>query len=310
MFKRIKGISDVILLLLALGTFLPLLSGFLWVFELTAHFKPHMAILALLLAMYAIFKKHIVFTCLAVVMLLFNAYVFLPHFQQNNVPDPTLAVRVLGANVNWKNERYELTRQVIENLSPDIIGLLETTEQWKQQLSSISKQYNSYYHDDLSGENFGMAIMSRFPITELKVLQLSDEGYPTLSATIMINNLPTQVLVVHPPPPMTGRLSRIRNEQFDAIAAMARENPRMIVLGDFNTTPWTASYRRITRGNGMKLASGGFAYATTWPTQLSLLGIPIDHIMIAPSMSVVRYESARDIGSDHRPVYTDIVVTR
>lgn len=310
MFKRIKSISDVFLLLLAIGTFLPLLSGVFWLFELPAHLKSHMAIFALFLSIYAIFKKHVLFTFVAILLLILNSYVFLPHFSQGKVPDPTLAVRVLSVNVNWKNQKYENARQVINNLSPDIIGVLETTPEWKAQLNSVSSQYNSYYHESPGDNNLGMAIMSRFPIDELKLLYLSDDGYPTLSALITINELPVRVLIVHPPPPRSADYVRIRNEQFDAIAEIARNSPQIIVLGDFNSTPWAGSFRRLTRGNSMKLTSSGFAYATTWPTQLSLLGMPIDHIMISQSMGVVRHEAGRDIGSDHRPVYADIVVRR
>jgi len=195
-------------------------------------------------------------------------------------------------------------------LNPHIIGLLETNERWQQELEEVSEPYHTYFHHDEPDRKFGLAIMSRYPIVDLKVLDLSDEKFPSLLANIDVNGSEVRVLVVHPPPPLSAELTRIRNEQFDAIAEMARADPRLVVIGDFNTTPWVPSFKRLTRGNGMTLTSNGFPYATTWPTELGLLGIPIDHILISEGMRVVRHESARNIGSDHRPVFADIVLGR
>jgi len=308
--KRRRGLSDLLIILLAIGTVLPLFGNYFWLFELPGHFKPHMAILALLLAIYSIFKKHIRFTMLAMLLVLVNSYIFIPYFSQNKVPDPTLAVRVMTTNLNWANSRVTSVRKVIENLNPHVIGLLETNERWEQELQEVGERYNSYYHHGPDDGKFGVAIMSRYPIVDLKVINLSDEAYPSLLASIDVNGDEVRALVVHPPPPMSAELTRIRNEQFDAIAEMGRADPRLIVMGDFNSTPWVPGFRRLSRGNGLTLTSRGFPYATTWPTELGMMGIPIDHILISGGMRVVRHESARNIGSDHRPVFADIVFGR
>jgi len=54
--------------------------------------------------------------------------------------------------------------------------------------------------------------------------------------------------------------------------------------------------------SGLKDGRSGFGIHPTWPAQFSLMGIPIDHLLISPELSVHHFTTGPHVGSDHLPV--------
>lgn len=77
----------------------------------------------------------------------------------------------------------------------------------------------------------------------------------------------------------------------------------IIVAGDFNTAPWSATLRKVIRSVDIKNTASGYGLQTTWHSKFpSFLRMPIDHILCSQNFKVVYREAQGDIGSDHVPV--------
>jgi len=74
---------------------------------------------------------------------------------------------------------------------------------------------------------------------------------------------------------------------------------RMIVTGDFNSTPWSFIRQRDDRVFGLIRRDRAVA---TWPTWAPVPFLPIDHIYAGPGWATVKVERGPNLGSDHYPL--------
>jgi len=79
---------------------------------------------------------------------------------------------------------------------------------------------------------------------------------------------------------------------------------RMILSGDFNTTPWSVSLRRADATLGLIRRDRA---VPTWPAQVlgqpwPLPFLPIDHVYAGPGWATVKVERGPYLGSDHYPL--------
>ena len=132
-----------------------------------------------------------------------------------------------------------------------------------------------------------------------------------------------------------GRLLDVRNTHFDHVGVVAREQcaelvaamapvevdgavPAIVLMGDFNTGPETAPYRRIL-ASGLRDARAVspvvFGPAGTFngfDIAADNEGVAIDHVFIGPGLAVERFGVLTDsfggrVISDHFPVVADLV---
>jgi endonuclease/exonuclease/phosphatase (EEP) superfamily protein YafD len=62
------------------------------------------------------------------------------------------------------------------------------------------------------------------------------------------------------------------------------------------------------RQTGLKNSRRGFGILPTWPTFLPLLSIPIDHFLLSPEFAVLKTGQGPNIGSDHVPLITELML--
>ena len=82
----------------------------------------------------------------------------------------------------------------------------------------------------------------------------------------------------------------------------------MVLIGDFNTSPWSLAFKRLLRHSGLKSAADGFGYQPTWPAQWPWLGIPIDHCLVSDGVVVREFSTAGPTGSDHLAIHARLSV--
>ncbi len=110
------------------------------------------------------------------------------------------------------------------------------------------------------------------------------------------------VIGVHTLPPRDRPYANRHAEQLQALAKRIRIEKRpVIVLGDFNSTPWSSRYRRFLDEAGLVSSVQGFGAPGTWPAMLPMR-IPIDHVLHSPSLRTVDRRVGPSVGSDHLAV--------
>jgi endonuclease/exonuclease/phosphatase (EEP) superfamily protein YafD len=71
---------------------------------------------------------------------------------------------------------------------------------------------------------------------------------------------------------------------------------------------WSPFYKNMVKTGNLRNARSGFGILPTWPTFLPLAYIPIDHFLVSKEIGVLKIRTGRNVGSDHLPLITDLVL--
>ena len=134
---------------------------------------------------------------------------------------------------------------------------------------------------------------------------------PILSAEVNWQGQEMSILSLHVTRPRNASTARFQQIELEAIAQWVQttQTPShsVIILGDFNSTPWSQIFRTFQRQSGLSLARQGWGLKPTWPAWLPpFLQIPIDCGLHSPSLTPAKYQVGPNLGSDHRPIKLQI----
>jgi len=209
-------------------------------------------------------------------------------------------VRVLVANVLTSNLQRERLLGLIEREQPDVIALVEVDDHWLAALRPLEATY-PYRVVETRDDNFGVALFSRRPLTEQAIVHPGAFELPVIDVRLG-GDCPLRLVLAHPPPPISRAYAEVRNEMLSELATRVAGDPRTVLVGDLNCTPWVAPFRRLLRDGRLRDSRVGIGQQASWPTPLGVLGIPIDHVLIGDALAISERALGEVIGSDHRPV--------
>jgi endonuclease/exonuclease/phosphatase (EEP) superfamily protein YafD len=303
-------------LLLWLGAFVCFFttSGFFgrvgWLCELTSHFRVQYAVCLLMLGAFLCLKKKFrigaVFTAFAAANLIVIVPCFLGARPPGDFGGHTLRVMLL--NVRTENERYDLVVASIKKFRPDLVVIEEVNERWLKELARLREDYPHVKHE-ARDDNFGIALFSRLPFEDAEIVYLGRAEVPSVTVRLVVAGRKLTILGTHPLPPGSLENFRLRNEQLDAVATFVRKQPNpLIVLGDFNVTPWSYYFERLVKEGGLTDSSAGRGIHATWPAAGLPLRIPIDHCLVSAEVGIASKIIGGNVGSGHLPVVVDLVL--
>lgn len=211
-------------------------------------------------------------------------------------------LEVLFANVNRSNGDHDALIRLLEIRAPDVVGLSEVDDAWLAALEAVSDSF-PYVVLEPRDDNFGIALLSRMPLTSGEVLELGPAGLPSIRAEVVVEGEPVTVWVTHPIPPVNRFAAEMRDGQLREIGErVAREEGAVIVVGDLNDSPWSPTFREFTRAAGLQSAARGLRSLYTWPTDFPILFTRLDHCLYAGRLAERGYSVLPSIGSDHFPL--------
>jgi len=209
-------------------------------------------------------------------------------------------INVLSGNQN----HHVLSRYLLESQS-DVIVAVEITPQWEGVLLKALSEAYPYHISSSRIDSFGMLLLSRYPLSEKSVSSLGSYGLPMISTVVSTPEKQVSIFGVHPIPPM-GSQEAENNLAYLAVVAesVKKENDRpVLVLGDFNATPWSAHYSQLMSVTQLQNAATRQPFLTTWsPFNLPVLGLQLDHILYSSEFSLCDIDAGPFNQSDHRPV--------
>lgn len=217
-------------------------------------------------------------------------------------------LRVMSHNIWAQNQDYDAIQQSILQENPDILFLTEITKSTMRDLQNRLEY--PYSQRSNRGSN---AFFSRYPILSAtpEYPNVTDHGLTfSLVAQIQTPQEMLTVVGIHPPIPLTQSSFAVRNQQFERLAPFIRQVPnRVIVLGDFNTSPWSPYFDQFLQGAELSSVTQGQGIWATWSYESSLphwfAKIPIDHIA-SRGFDCIDAWAGRANGSDHRPVIAEL----
>jgi len=92
-----------------------------------------------------------------------------------------------------------------------------------------------------------------------------------------------------------------------AAGAWVRDRPgEVIVVGDFNASPWSHAFRGLRRNAGLIDTMRGAGLQPSWPDGWGVLALPIDHVLHTEGLGSEDRHTGPAFSSAHRPVLVTI----
>ena len=271
------------------------MAGFLaslhWVLELTCHFRVQYLAASFVCGVVLLFFRDYRWSVAALSGVLLNGAVVVPWFVGGVTSAPTPSAktfRVLLSNVFTNNRNSAALLKLIQSEAPDLVVLQEVDDRWVEEMQPLQGLFPHGKAIPRS-DNFGIALWSRFPLTQVSDLTLSEIDVPSILAAFTWNGKPIFILATHPLP--TGRKEgfEARNEQLNKIANLARDSQApLAVIGDLNVTMFSPYYAKLMRDSQLTNARKGAGVLPTWPTFFPLLAIPLDHCLVSRTFRVAQ----------------------
>ncbi|MFM1801382.1 MAG: hypothetical protein RJA81_734 [Planctomycetota bacterium] len=289
-------------------------GSYYFLIDLFSHFRLVYSLAFVLGIVVALLTSQKVFLRLWVLAFFINGFSVFSMFY----PDSTAkadsnghSLRVMTINVLRSNSEKQAVTDAILKHNPDILIAVEVDQPWARVFSeALSAQWPHALVDDRF-DNYGVLIYSKFPLIQGESFESPMAYVPTIRAEVKLGEDSCVVYGVHTFPPMSDfNATALQSQLADIAQRVSRETKPVILMGDLNSTPWSAYFKRFLRNSGLVDSQQGFGPQSSWPTNLPYIGLPIDHVLISPEIFVKTRKIGSHNGSDHRPVYADLVIPK
>lgn len=279
--------------------------------DLASHFMMQYATGALcLLALGLVFRSPRSVLALLLFTFCVAGYALLPYLPITKPSPDGETLKIMQVNVLFINKNPALLKSLIEKEQPDIVVSSETPPVFAEMFEALKSDYPWQDLHPQKGNPRGLGVISKRKLANAQRTHFDHKGVPSQVFTIDLGGQDVTFVSIHPFTPIEN-IER-RDNEFRLIAARYKKEPvkNLVILGDFNATPYCAAYKQLISALDLTNARDGFGVYPSWPTFLPtpFLRIPIDHVLVSRSIAVHNFGTATPIGSDHLPTLTEISV--
>ncbi|GAA2278563.1 endonuclease/exonuclease/phosphatase family protein [Nonomuraea roseoviolacea subsp. roseoviolacea] len=218
-------------------------------------------------------------------------------------------LRVLSANLLVGSADPAALMALVERLRPDVLALQELTPAAVERLETAGLRRALPYVVARPGPGAGgSALYARHRLTPVA-------GPPpgTFEQAAGVLELPggprVEVVSVHPCAVHVSETRPCWRRELDALPRA--DGTLRVLAGDFNATLDHLPLRRLLASGYRDAAdAAGRGLTPTWPARgwHGLPGVAIDHVLVPEGVSVRGYDVQAPVGSDHRPVFAELVL--
>lgn len=285
-----------------------------WWLDVLANFRAQfvvaLAVLGLVIMMSRWRKSGYVVLAAALLNLVVVLPLYIGSPAEPRIDAPT--IRVMTFNLLSTNEDYAAVVEYIEAVDPDLVFLHEASRPWEVAMESADLDYEIIRprSDDLI---FGTLVLVRGE----DITAVSHGFAAAAPRAVSLDYRPhgwdvaISVLGTHPLAPTDQERADLRDAQMGFAGEWASsQSGAFMVVGDFNSTPWSWPFRLLMGSADLENSQRGFGLQPTFPSTSNLLfRIPIDHLVHSPALEVTSRQLGPSLGSDHFPLVVDLQVT-
>ena len=303
----------------ALLAFSGLLAKQVWIADVASLFRPYALIASVLVLLACLGRRRPGLILLAAVLLIGEAVLVAAPALRGD-PQPRVVhdgrqLTVITFNCLGSNPNSRTAVAWLRRMHPDILVLEELPPSWGPDLDTLN-DILPYRASLLQDTRSDTDVFSRQPISSAQAYQPAPDLRALIHAVVRIDGRPVQVFGIHPNTLHDPQEWADRNNALELSAQWVAQTRRdaatrsggakdaALVLGDWNTPPWSPYFHAFLRIAGLKSADG-----VLWPPVTRVLaspfgmriGSPIDHVAVSSDVRVEKCETGPDLGSDHVP---------
>jgi hypothetical protein len=181
---------------------------------------------------------------------------------------------------------------------PDIVAIADPSAAGRDRTAELAGVFPIRL--DIAGPDGPIILARQGVVAELAASQ-SVTSFHLLRARIGFGASTFDLAVIHldRPWPLGGG----QGAAAQLTEQIAGETSRLIVLGDFNRTPWMNDLKRLQRA--LDISAG--RTPASWPSWLAApFRLPLDFVLVGRELSVRSAKLGPSLGSDHLPVIAEI----
>ncbi|MCG2431859.1 endonuclease/exonuclease/phosphatase family protein [Aequorivita xiaoshiensis] len=222
-------------------------------------------------------------------------------------------ISLLLTNVKMSNRNSQKLISIINQRDPDLILAMEVDSWWDNNLDIFVNDY-PFSQKVILDNTYGMILYSKLPFLEKEIYYLNNENVPSFESTILLNNgKRLSLFCMHPVPPTHfKKLPDNAGQKEKALMKMgAMINKRKyptVVAGDLNDVVWSNVDKLTNTKSILYDVRVGRGFFNNFNAENFLMRWPLDHVFVTDEFSVKKLERLSDIGSDHFPMYIELVL--
>ncbi|WNG61363.1 hypothetical protein F0U59_46650 [Archangium gephyra] len=235
-------------------------------------------------------------------------------------PESEGGLRVMTFNIQSAIRGLDKVSEVIRSASPDIVALQEVDvgsrranglDQPAELARRTGLKYFAHFRTtSLFGGDYGVAILSRFPLESVEQhplpVETGTEPRTVARVHMKVHGQDVSVYVTH----LTRRPFNggVRVRQSAAIMKLMAADPRpKLLMGDMNDTPDSGSLRLFKRELADAFELRGEGSADTYPLPV-IPNLRIDYVLASDRFMPRHSKVLRVNASDHYPVVADLTL--
>lgn len=287
--------------------------------------SPLIVVNALFVVYWLFVLKRLIFISLSVIVIAYFHFGSFFKVSSDNKEEFNNTLNVLSFNVHLFNlyENKEAQKNVPENISaylkmenPDVLCLQEYNEEIKIDFSVYPYKFIHFKDKNVLGH----AIFSKYPLINTYSFSFEHSYNNSLSAdvvigtdTIRVYNLHLQSLSIKPSVTylqevdntvLRKRISERFTKQQEQVERILehKQNSKypVIISGDFNNTPFSYVYHKMSESMNDAFVEAGNGIGTTY--LFEYYPMRIDYILASEELKVLNFNTIKKTFSDHYPI--------
>ncbi|WP_193184689.1 endonuclease/exonuclease/phosphatase family protein [Nisaea sediminum] len=283
-----------------LGAFHPLADSF-------SHFRLHLVVLALpfipLLFITGAWVNGLALAATVVVSVGLLGQLFGGGASAADAREEGSGLRIVSLNLHHIYADADRVAAFIADADPDVIALQELSLEPPKVIRRLKKDYPHQLICRYRSSS-AIAVLSRTPFAATGC----QNDHRLAWATVERDGQEVTVASLHLrwpfPSPQAAQISGLS-------AAWSQLGTPLVLTGDFNAAPWSHAVQTVARNSGTKVVPGlrrSYTWGDNWLG--SVMALPIDHVLVTPTLNVTNTVLGPRASSDHLPLIVDIEIPR
>ncbi|MEE2746366.1 MAG: endonuclease/exonuclease/phosphatase family protein [Pseudomonadota bacterium] len=274
----------------------------LWL-DILADLKLQLAIIALLLSVVLFVFRRRKIALLSLLVGVVNG-IEIP-IDSPKVSEVASGLKIISFNVNNNNMEAKGLAEFLLKENADVIIFYELNKTVRKKLTGIAALYPHQYFSQAAPapgvKPHGIGLISRKPwIAISEKWDTETKRTYGIQSSFRFNKRTLNLFGVHLSNPIFRHPRQQFSESSKLIKIIKSINGPLVLVGDFNMTPFSNRYKNFLKLTGLKSMNGNIL--STWPAWLTPFGLSLDHIFTSHDIAISSVRTGSNMGSDHRSI--------